>query len=275
MWNRSKLYAAAKILNGALRPRPYLAQVFYPLPPPRRVCSEDSLFHRDSKIFDGSLHHFHLFRIARCTIYSGSPYSTSPGHGDGLVCWKCGEPAPLAGPFLSCVSCRAVQPVDSSVDYFQIFGQERRYELKGENLERIYKEWQKKLHPDLVHSKSEKEKSYADEQSARVIDAYRTLSEPLSRALYLLQLAGILVDEENTIGDPELLAEMMDVREAIEEASDQKTLKEIQSQIRRKHQEWSKSFKDAFDKRDFDFAIIATQRMRYYERAIEEIVKKL
>ncbi|KAK8942546.1 hypothetical protein KSP39_PZI009065 [Platanthera zijinensis] len=91
----------------------------------------------------------------------------------------------------------------------------------------------------------------------------------------MLQLAGILVDEENTIGDPELLAEMMDVREAIEEASDQKTLKEIQSQIRRKHQEWSKSFKDAFDKRDFDFAIIATQRMRYYERAIEEIVKKL
>lgn len=108
-----------------------------------------------------------------------------------------------------------------------------------------------------------------------MIDAYRTLSEPLSRALYLLQLAGILVDEEKTIGDPELLAEMMDIREAVEEASDQKALLEIQSQIRGKHEEWSKSFKDAFDKRDFDSAIIATQRMRYYERAVEEIVKKL
>lgn len=269
-----RLCAAPKILNGSLRLRPHLAKVFHPLPP-CRVCSEVSLFHGDSKIFDGSLHRFHFFRFSRCTVYFGSPYSTCQGHGDGLTCWKCGQPAPPAGPFLCCVSCRAVQPVDSSVDYFQIFGQEQRYDLKGENLEGIYKEWQKKIHPDLVHSKSEKEKSYAAEQSARVIDAYRTLSEPLSRALYLLQLAGILVDEEKTIGDPELLAEMMDIREAVEEASDQKALLEIQSQIRGKHEEWSKSFKDAFDKRDFDSAIIATQRMRYYERAVEEIVKKL
>lgn len=165
--------------------------------------------------------------------------------------------------------------MDSSVDYFQIFGQEQRYELKGENLEGKYKEWQKKLHPDLVHSKSEKEKSYAAGQSARVIDAYRTLREPLSRALYLLQLAGVLVDEEKTIIDSELLAEMMDVREAVEEASDHKVLTEIQCQLQRKYEEWSNSFRDAFNKRDFDSAISATQRMRYFERAIEEIVKKI
>lgn len=29
------------------------------------------------------------------------------------------------------------------------------YEIKEEDLEGIYKNWQKKLHPDLVHSKSE------------------------------------------------------------------------------------------------------------------------
>jgi hypothetical protein len=29
------------------------------------------------------------------------------------------------------------------------------YELEEEDLEGIYKNWQKKLHPDLVHSKSE------------------------------------------------------------------------------------------------------------------------
>lgn len=37
------------------------------------------------------------------------------------TCWNCNE-APKAVPFLFCNSCRSVQPVDHSVDYFQIFG---------------------------------------------------------------------------------------------------------------------------------------------------------
>ena len=32
---------------------------------------------------------------------------------------------------------------------------EKKYELEDANLEGKYKDWQKKLHPDLVHSKSE------------------------------------------------------------------------------------------------------------------------
>ncbi|KAL0904030.1 hypothetical protein M5K25_026101 [Dendrobium thyrsiflorum] len=166
--------------------------------------------------------------------------------------------------------------LDDKNDFLANLVEEQGFDLKDDNLEGKYKEWQKKLHPDLVHSKSEKEKTYAVEQSARVIDAYRTLSKPLSRALYLvLQLAGIFVDEEKTVMDPELLSEMMDVREAVEEASDPKVLMEIQHQIERKHEDWSNSFREAFNKQDFDSAISATQKMRYYERAIEEIVKKL
>jgi molecular chaperone HscB len=47
------------------------------------------------------------------------------------------------------------------------------------------------------------------------------------------------------------------------------------SQMKRKLETWSKSFQEAFDKMDFDRAVEATQRMRYYERAMEETVKKL
>ncbi|KAI4975605.1 hypothetical protein ZWY2020_049212 [Hordeum vulgare] len=191
--------------------------------------------------------------------------------GVGGECWSCGS----KGAFLSCGSCRSVQPVDPAVDYFRIFGLDRGYDVKDTNLEGKYKDWQKKLHPDLVHSKSEKEKDFAAGQSALVIEAYRTLSKPLPRALYLLQLEGIHVDEEKTINDPELLMEMMEIREAVSEARDSQTLKKIQSQVKSKLETWSKSFQEAFDKRDFDSAVEATQRMRYYERAMEETVKKL
>ncbi|KAG0538369.1 hypothetical protein BDA96_03G230100 [Sorghum bicolor] len=203
----------------------------------------------------------------------GAPFRSlsNQSSGGGGACWSCGA----TGAFLSCGSCGSVQPVDPAVDYFQIFGLKREYNIKDNNLEGKYKDWQKKLHPDLVHSKSEKERGYAAEQSALVIDAYRTLSKPLPRALYLLKLEGIHVDEEKTINDPELLMEMMEIREAVSDASDSQTLEKIQSQIKEKLETWSGSFQEAFDKKDFDRAVEATQRMRYYERAVEETVKKL
>jgi len=81
--------------------------------------------------------------------------------------------------------------------------------------------------------------------------------------------------KKKTINDPELLMEMMEIREAVNGASDSQTLEKIQSQVKKKLEIWSRSFEDAFHKKDFDRAIEATQRMMYYERAVEETVKKL
>lgn len=36
-------------------------------------------------------------------------------------CWNCNTTAEVA-PFLVCSSCRCIQPVDESVNFFQIFG---------------------------------------------------------------------------------------------------------------------------------------------------------
>ncbi|KAI3953159.1 hypothetical protein MKW92_011006 [Papaver armeniacum] len=189
-------------------------------------------------------------------------------------CWNCGVVA-VSKPFLSCDSCKSVQPVHTSVDYFQIFGLEKAFEIEDTNLEKTYKDWQKKLHPDLVHMKSEKEKEFAAEQSSRVIDAYHTLRKPLSRAIYLLGLEGVHVDEERTVSDPELLAEILDIREAVDEASNSQSLKQIQGQVQEKLEIWSNSFGSAFDKKNFEDAVTSIQRMTYYDRINEEIVKKL
>ncbi|KAK9154581.1 hypothetical protein Sjap_002061 [Stephania japonica] len=194
-------------------------------------------------------------------------------------CWSCGAIA-ASKPFLFCESCRSVQPFDHSVDYFQIFGLERAFAIDDSGLESKYKDWQKKLHPDLVHTKSRsslslKEKEYAAEQSARVIDAYRTLRTPLLRAIYLMQLEGAHVDEEQTVSDPELLAEIMEIREAVEEVANPPALQQIQFQVKGSLDHWSKSFENAFKKRKFEEAITSIQRMTYYSRINEEIMRKL
>lgn len=192
-----------------------------------------------------------------------------------VVCWNCNAVPGSTIPFLFCQSCRSVQPVDHSFDYFQIFGLEKKFDIGEENLEGKYKDWQKKLHPDLVHSKSKEEREYAAEQSARVIDAYSTLTNPLSRATYIMRLEGVEVDEEKTVSEPELLAEIMEIREAVEEAADTQALNEIQAQMREKLKHWSKCFADAFQSKKYEEALTSIQRMTYYKRVNEEIVKKL
>lgn len=249
------------------------------------IFSLSSLQHLQSSTisFSSSLPSIEQYRVFRSYEYSFLANfennsvkgfcSKSSGAVD-VSCWNCKV---VAGrrPFLFCESCRSIQPVEQSVDYFQIFGLEKKYEIKGDNLEGKYKDWQKKLHPDLVHSKSEREREYAAEQSARVIDAYRTLTKPLSRAIYILKLEGVDVDEEQTVSEPDLLSEIMEIREAVEEAADSQALKHIQSQVEKKLKHWSKCFANAFESQKFEEASTCIQRMTYYERINEEIVKKL
>ncbi|KAK7262256.1 hypothetical protein RJT34_29821 [Clitoria ternatea] len=234
-----------------------------------------------------SLHHASLFtpnhrpchnpmccNAPGCFRFSEKSLCSKPAEKMQNGCWNC-HAVPEAAPCLVCNSCRCIQPVDDTVDYFDIFGLERKFDMVGENLEGKYKEWQKKLHPDLVHSKSQKERDFAAEQSARVIDAYRTLSKPLSRAIYMLKLYGVEVDEEQTISDPELLAEIMEIREAVEEANTSEALNCIRSQMQEKLQNWSNAFGHALQSRNFEDARMAVRRMTYYSRVIDEVVKKL
>lgn len=186
-------------------------------------------------------------------------------------CWNCKG----NNVFLICQSCRSIQPVDYSVDYFTIFGLERRFDINEGSLEETYKNWQKKLHPDLVHTKSKEEREYAAEQSARVIDAYTTLRKPLLRAIYIMRLEGVEVNEEQTVSEPELLGEIMEIREAVEEATNSQALNKIQSQMEEKLSHWTDSFASAFGSKNYDDALKSIQRMTYYHRVKEEIVKKL
>ncbi|XP_011094199.1 iron-sulfur cluster co-chaperone protein HscB, mitochondrial isoform X1 [Sesamum indicum] len=202
-------------------------------------------------------------------------YCSQSKSAERFHCWNCGAEAESATPFLFCRACRSVQSVDESIDYFQIFGLGRKYKIEVEELEKKYKDWQKMLHPDLVHSKSQREREYAAEQSARVIDAYRTLTDPLLRAIYIVKLEGILVDEEERITDPELLAEVMELREAVDEAEDSRALNEIQAQLQEKLRYWSDAFDDAYVRGNYEDALASIRRMTYYRRANEEIVKKL
>src|ERR1044071_6159765 len=67
---------------------------------------------------------------------------------------------------------------------------------------------QRQGHPDRFVAKPAAERARASAEAAALNDAYRTLKDPLSRAVYLAELKGVeMPGDGKTIDDPELLME--------------------------------------------------------------------
>ncbi|KAG6550577.1 hypothetical protein Mapa_007830 [Marchantia paleacea] len=235
-------------------------------------------FFQPVRCLDSSARPRHVDSTSRSSVTETQRRSfvATAGNEKGLSkkCWAC-EHDISGGSGLFCPSCDVIQPLDLSVDYFTIFGIERSFKVDSKELEQRYKSLQKKLHPDLMSSKSQKEQGYSADQSSHVIQAYFQLLKPLSRARYLLGLHGIKVDEEGTIDDPALLMEIMEIRESLEDVSDVKELQRLQAQNTLRIQDTEKVLEKAFAAGDLKKAISWVQRLAYYNKVDEEIVQKL
>ncbi|CAI9097555.1 OLC1v1034013C1 [Oldenlandia corymbosa var. corymbosa] len=99
-----------------------------PLPdfaPPRSSSHEfllqDNCF--SSKIFSSRAFENQKLQLGltvqKSKLFCSVSASTSP---ECVNCWNCNAAPPNSAPFLFCQSCRSVQPVDRSVDFFQILG---------------------------------------------------------------------------------------------------------------------------------------------------------
>ena len=95
-------------------------------------------------------------------------------------------------------------------NYFKLFGLEERYDIDADELYKAYITLQREVHPDV-----------RDDDSVSIIanTAYRTLSNPISRAEYLLGLRGIECDG-HTMPNVELFRDV----EALEGGSEQERL---------------------------------------------------
>ena len=132
---------------------------FSPSPPSSSTNSPNSLTHN--------------FHFPLKTFYSGSPENFLVR--SMLDLWSCGQSGTVSRLWFvshhsTCGSVRRLLPHIRIVSFLFLFfilnwlvcllydfnfGRERKFDIGVENLEGKYKEWQKKLHPDLVHSKSE------------------------------------------------------------------------------------------------------------------------
>ena len=111
--------------------------------------------------------------------------------------------------------------LSSARNHFELFGLEPRFILDAVALERAYREIQSRVHPDRFAHAGDAERRASLQWTTRVNEAYRALKNPVQRASHILALHGIDVAfETNTAMPADFLMQQMELREALEDATE-------------------------------------------------------
>jgi molecular chaperone HscB len=166
------------------------------------------------------------------------------------------------------------------MDAFDLLGLTPAFDLDQDELERRYRELQKQLHPDkFVHaSSSERRASLA--RAVSINEAYRDLRDELKRADLLLARHGGPSAGKATV-DPELLMEVMDLRESLAAARKRKDLpgaRKLSVQVAERAGVETQTLRDAFaqiaagrSEGAIQSAAHALMRLRYFRRFQDEV----
>ncbi len=161
-------------------------------------------------------------------------------------------------------------------DHFTLFGLSPLFRIDSLALDQRFRELQARVHPDRFVQAGESERRVSLQWATRVNEAYQILKSPLSRAQYLLNLAGQGVDKENnTAMPPEFLMEQMEWREAVAEARQGREVGELE-QLHHRVKLWMNKRYDELaelidDRRDYAMAADCLRRLMFIEKLLVEI----
>jgi molecular chaperone HscB len=193
-----------------------------------------------------------------------------------MICWSCEK---TAGDSPECVSCGALQPPDTTADHFQVLGVARSFDQNLGALEKRYKDLTKMFHPDRFARSDPRARRASLARSVQLNEAWRTLRDPARRAEYLLRLDGIDVREERA-GEakrpvpPELLMEVMELREGLAEArgsGDHEGVDRMAADVRGRRDGAMTAVAEGLRAEEREAAACALVMVRYYDRFLDEV----
>lgn len=101
--------------------------------------------------------------------------------------------------------------------YFELFNLPITLNVDTSGLSKKYFELQRRYHPDRFGQSTEAEKEEALQVSSQINSAYKILKDQDETIKYVLQLKGLLEEEEKYQLSPDFLMEVMELNEELEE----------------------------------------------------------
>ncbi|MBS1511573.1 MAG: Fe-S protein assembly co-chaperone HscB [Bacteroidetes bacterium] len=116
------------------------------------------------------------------------------------------------------------------MNYFELFDIPVSLQIDKNILTGKYVELQRKYHPDFYTQSTEFEQAEALELSSQVNKAYKTFKQPDDTIKYVLQLKGLLEDDEKYQLPPTFLMEVMELNEELN-AGSRRQVQELEEAI--------------------------------------------
>jgi molecular chaperone HscB len=205
---------------------------------------------------------------ARNKMTAASKHTATTGNGN-KICWSCKGPVDAVALF--CDTCGAIQ-APGQLDHFARFECARDFNVDIDAIEIQYLKQQQALHPDRFATKSAREKALSQQQAASLNEAFETLKNPVSRAEYMMRMNGVEPEggEGQTVNDPALLMEAMEMREALDDAGDRAAIDTIIRDVRKMARDCEKEVATAINGGAYDAARKLTTRLRYLLKMAQE-----
>jgi molecular chaperone HscB len=163
-------------------------------------------------------------------------------------------------------------------DPFETLGLPRTFDIDLRAVEQRFRDLSRAMHPDRFADKAPAERRLAAEQMVTLNDAFRLIRDKMNRVLTLLAAAGRPV-HETARAEPGLLMEIMELREAIDDArTDGRPAEALQRRVDARIDDEESALREAFDGTSFppvgerlDRAYNAGVRLKYLYRLRDEL----
>lgn len=162
-------------------------------------------------------------------------------------------------------------------DDFTLLGLPRRFLLERTVLDAQWKALQAKVHPDRFATEGGAAQRVAMQWAVRVNEAYQRLKDPLKRAAYLCELAGVPVQSEsNTAMPPDFLMQQMAWREALEDADSAQAVQALETEVAAQRKARLARITQLLDAQpDPTQAALEVRALMFIDRLSDEIAQRL
>jgi molecular chaperone HscB len=167
-----------------------------------------------------------------------------------------------------------------SMQYFELFALPATFAIDARALDTAYRAQQAHTHPDKFAAAPDAQRRAAEQRSALVNDAYKTLKDPVLRAAYLIKstYGANAFDERDTKMPADFLVAQMEIREeladicAVGTKGREDKLEALLARVEAMFQSTSQNVQSALDqKKDERAAIEHTRKLRFLQKVTSEI----
>ena len=162
-------------------------------------------------------------------------------------------------------------------DDFELFGVPRRFAQDPALLDARWRELQAQVHPDRFAVECAAAQRISMQWAVRVNEAYQRLKDPLRRAAYLCELAGVPIHaEDNTAMPADFLIQQMAWRESLDDARSGAAVNELAAVVA-KHRQAALAHLQRLldDSQDHSTAAQQVRALMFVERFAQDIDQRI